>query len=51
MTPSFSYSCPTMKLYPLLPVYMNLIHEIDKHAFVVISNVHEVIGEGFKEIE
>lgn len=34
-----------------LPVYMNLIHEIDKHAFVVISNVHEVIGEGFKEIE
>lgn len=34
-----------------LPVYMNLIHKIDKHAFVVISNVHEVIGEGFKEIE
>jgi uncharacterized membrane-anchored protein YitT (DUF2179 family) len=27
----------------------NLVHVIDPEAFVVISDVHEVLGEGFKE--
>ena len=29
---------------------MSLIKDIDKNAFVIISNVNEVIGEGFKEV-
>ena len=33
-----------------LPVYMNMIKETDKNAFVIICDVHEVIGEGFKRI-
>ena len=33
-----------------LPIYMNLIKNYDKEAFVIVSNVHEVIGEGFKRI-
>ena len=33
-----------------LPSYMRLIREIDKNAFVIVSNVNEVIGEGFKKI-
>ena len=28
----------------------NAVSEIDKDAFVIISNVHEVLGEGFTEI-
>ena len=31
-----------------LPIYMNMIKNYDKEAFVIVSNVHEVIGEGFK---
>lgn len=31
-----------------LPSYMNLIKNIDRDAFIIISNVNEVIGEGFK---
>lgn len=27
----------------------NLIYRIDPHAFVVVSDVHEVLGEGFKK--
>ena len=27
---------------------MNLIKDIDRDAFIIISNVNEVIGEGFK---
>jgi uncharacterized membrane-anchored protein YitT (DUF2179 family) len=26
------------------------VSEIDKNAFVIINNVHEVLGEGFTEI-
>ena len=33
-----------------LPIYMNMIKNYDKEAFVIVSNVHEVIGEGFKII-
>ena len=33
-----------------LPTYLNLIKEIDKDAFIIIGDVHEVIGEGFKSI-
>ena len=33
-----------------LPIYMNMIKNYDKEAFVIVSNVHEVIGEGFKRI-
>lgn len=33
-----------------LPIYMNMIKSYDKEAFVIVSNVHEVIGEGFKRI-
>lgn len=33
-----------------LPIYMNMIKEADKNAFVIICDVHEVIGEGFKRI-
>lgn len=31
-----------------LPYYIRLIKDIDKNAFVIISNVNEVFGEGFK---
>lgn len=34
-----------------LPIYLKLIKEIDKNAFIIISDVHEVIGEGFKNID
>jgi len=27
-----------------------LVHAVDPKAFVVIANVHEVLGEGFKEM-
>lgn len=30
---------------------VSMIKEIDKNAFVIINNVHEVLGEGFKAIE
>ncbi len=33
-----------------LPKYLNMIKEIDKKAFIIIGNVNEVIGEGFKQI-
>lgn len=33
-----------------LPVYMNMIKETDKNAFIIICDVHKVIGEGFKSI-
>lgn len=33
-----------------LPIYMKTIKNFDKNAFVVVGNVHEVIGEGFKKI-
>lgn len=33
-----------------LPIYMNMIKNYDEEAFVIVSNVHEVIGEGFKRI-
>lgn len=33
-----------------LPIYLKLIKEIDKDAFIIIGDVHEVIGEGFKSI-
>ena len=33
-----------------LPIYMNMIKKFDKEAFVIIGNVHEVIGEGFKRM-
>jgi uncharacterized membrane-anchored protein YitT (DUF2179 family) len=29
---------------------MNMIKDYDKEAFVIVSDVHEVIGEGFKKI-
>lgn len=32
------------------PVYMNMIKETDKNAFIIICDVHKVIGEGFKSI-
>ncbi|MBO8168454.1 MAG: YitT family protein [Thermoanaerobacteraceae bacterium] len=28
----------------------NLVHEIDPGAFVIVTNVHEALGEGFKDI-
>lgn len=34
-----------------LPVYIDMIKGIDKNAFIIISDVHKVIGEGFKEIK
>lgn len=34
-----------------LPLYLNLVRSIDKNAFVIIANVQEVLGEGFKPIE
>lgn len=34
-----------------LPLYLKLIKEIDKNAFIIIGDVHEVIGEGFKNID
>lgn len=33
-----------------LPVYMNMIKETDKNAFIIICDVHKAIGEGFKSI-
>ncbi|MEF3851100.1 YitT family protein, partial [Campylobacter jejuni] len=27
---------------------VDLVREIDPHAFVIINNVHEVLGEGFR---
>lgn len=33
-----------------LPAYMNMIKENDPSAFVVVCDVHEVIGKGFKKI-
>lgn len=33
-----------------LPKYLKMIKEIDKKAFIIIGNVNEVIGEGFKQI-
>jgi uncharacterized membrane-anchored protein YitT (DUF2179 family) len=27
-----------------------LVHAVDPRAFVVIANVHEALGEGFREI-
>ena len=33
-----------------LPVYMNMIKETDKNAFIIICDVHKVIGDGFKSI-
>lgn len=27
-----------------------MVHEIDRNSFVIITNVHEVLGEGFKEM-
>lgn len=34
-----------------LPLYLNMVRSIDKNAFVIIANVQEVLGEGFKPIE
>ena len=31
-----------------LPLYLNMVRKIDPHAFVIIGNVQEVLGEGFK---
>jgi len=28
-----------------------LVHEIDPHAFMVISQAHEALGEGFKPLK
>jgi uncharacterized membrane-anchored protein YitT (DUF2179 family) len=28
-----------------------LVHEVDKQAFIIVADVHEVLGEGFKEGE
>lgn len=33
-----------------LPIYIEMIKKFDKEAFVIIGNVHEVIGEGFKKM-
>ncbi len=33
-----------------LPIYIDMIKRFDNEAFVTISNVHEVLGEGFKKI-
>ncbi|XOS94574.1 YitT family protein [Brevibacillus laterosporus] len=30
-----------------VPRLKNLMNEIDPHAFVIVSEVHEVLGEGF----
>lgn len=29
----------------------NIVHEIDPHAFIMVTELSEVLGEGFKEIE
>lgn len=34
-----------------LPQYLSLIKQIDPSAFVIIGNVQEVLGEGFKDME
>ncbi|HZK02726.1 MAG TPA: YitT family protein, partial [Anaerovoracaceae bacterium] len=28
-----------------------LVYEIDKEAFIMVTTIHEVLGEGFKQIE
>ena len=28
----------------------NIVKELDPKAFVMVSEIHEVLGEGFKEI-
>lgn len=33
-----------------LPAYLKLIKGLDKDAFIIVGDVHEVIGEGFKSI-
>lgn len=33
-----------------LPIYLKLIKEVDKNSFIIIGDVHEVIGDGFKSI-
>ncbi|MFG0214436.1 DUF2179 domain-containing protein, partial [Brevibacillus porteri] len=27
--------------------FKNIVQEIDPHAFVIVNDVHEVLGEGF----
>lgn len=34
-----------------LPLYLNMVKQIDKNAFVIIGTVQEVLGEGFKPME
>lgn len=34
-----------------LPLYLNMVRKIDPHAFVIIGNVQEVLGEGFKPMK
>lgn len=34
-----------------LPLYLSMIKQIDPSAFVIIGNVQEVLGEGFKPME
>ena len=34
-----------------LPQYLSLVKQIDPSAFVIIGNVQEVLGEGFKDME
>lgn len=33
-----------------LPLYLGMVKKIDPNAFVIIANVQEVLGEGFKEM-
>jgi len=39
-----------MTVVPLREVtkLVDVVKEIDPHAFVIINNVHEVLGEGFR---
>ena len=34
-----------------LPLYLSMVKKIDPNAFVIIANVQEVLGEGFKKME
>lgn len=34
-----------------LPMYLAMIRKIDKNAFVIIANVQEVLGEGFRKLD
>lgn len=34
-----------------LPLYMGMVKKIDPNAFVIIANVQEVLGEGFKKMD